>query len=45
MLAKHKYSGVKLAVKLIEKANIASTFGAEGVSFNELELMEEVCRG
>ena len=44
-LAEHKFSKVKVALKAIKKTKIQSTFGKQGQSFDELTLMEEVCRG
>lgn len=45
ILARHSLSKALVAIKSISKSKIDSTFGKNGASFNELELMDEVCRG
>lgn len=42
MLAHHKYTGDKFAVKIIDKKVIKETFTANGQVFAELEIMQEI---
>ena len=42
ILGQHKYSGINVAIKVIEKKIIDETFVANGQVFAELEIMKEV---
>ena len=42
LLGKHKYSGIKVAIKVIDKKVIQETFDVNGQVFDELEIMKEV---
>ena len=42
MLAKHKHTKIKVAVKIIDKKNIKKTFDANNQMYAELEVMKEV---
>lgn len=42
MLAKHKHTKIKVAVKIIDKKNIKETFDANNQMYAELEIMKEV---
>ena len=44
-LAKHKLSGVSVAIKVISKERIAKSFNCNNEVFQELEIMREVSQG
>jgi serine/threonine protein kinase len=45
VLSRHNYSGMKFAIKSIEKVKIENAFVRNNQKFCELQIMEEVCRG
>lgn len=42
VLSQHRYSGAKVAIKIISKARIENTFKVNGQDFQELEILDEV---
>lgn len=45
ILASHKLSGVLVAVKSISKSTIFQAFTLNGQKYEEIEIMEKICRG
>ena len=45
VLSQHKYSGVKVAIKIISKGKIDRAFKVNDQVFQELKIMEEVSCG
>jgi serine/threonine protein kinase len=45
VLSQHNYSGVKVAIKQVDKKVIDKSFTLNGQKFCELQIMEEVSRG
>ena len=45
VLARHSLSGVLVAVKFIDKSNVENIYTNNNEKFNEVQIMEEICRG